>query len=109
MFWNIAGWILWGLIALLSIGLLFSGNRDSGMRFMLRTQGLVLAIGLAITLAFPISKFHLLWIFPVAFVTPMVILQFRVANAMRDAQSIISRQGIQQDFTQTESLENLQE
>ena len=65
MFWNIAGWMLWGFTALLSVGLVFSNHRDGGVRLMLRTQGLVLAIGLVATVAFPVSKFHLLWILPV--------------------------------------------
>jgi hypothetical protein len=109
MLLTIAGWLLWGLIALFSVGLLFSGNRDGGVRFMSRTQGLLLALGLVATVAFPISKFHLLWIFPVAFVTPMVIMQVRVANGMRHASSTTSQERVHEDAAQSESLESLQE
>lgn len=83
MFSTIAGWTLWGLLALLSVGCILSGNRDLGVRFMMRTQGFVLALGLGATAALPISKFHLLWILPVAFVTPMFIMVGRVERMKR--------------------------
>jgi hypothetical protein len=83
MFSTIAGWTLWGLLALLSVGCVLSGNRDLGVRFMMRAQGFVLALGLAATAVLPISKFHLLWILPVSFVTPMFYMFGRMERMKR--------------------------
>jgi len=108
MAWTIASWTLWGLTSLVCAGLLLCGHRDGGVRFMLRMQGLVLALGLLATVAFPVSKFHLLWIFPVAFVTPMVAMQIRVATNIRRVQVISSQQRSCDEPAPSESLESLQ-
>jgi len=44
---TVLGWILWGGVAVLTLGVLLSGNRDGGVRYMMRTHAIVLAIRLA--------------------------------------------------------------
>ena len=88
MFWTVAGWIIWGLVALIALGCILSANRDLGVRFMMRVQGVVLALGVVATAVFPVSKFHLLWVFPVAFIIPMIIMSARVGRVSRQFEAL---------------------
>lgn len=99
MFWSIAGWVVWGLVALLSLCCFLPGSRDGGVRFMMRTNGFVLALGLIAIAALPISKLHILWVVPVAFVTPMFVMSARAATLSRrlDALRDESRPAIDAD------------
>ena len=78
------GWILWGLAALYFAAVLlpyftagapgFASDKVRG-RLLVGTQGLIMLAGLAVTAAFPVSKFHLVWVVPVAlYVVPLTPL-----------------------------------
>ena len=75
--------ILWGGVAVYALAFLLNSNPDGGVRYMMRTHGVVLAIGLAVTLLFPVSKFHLLWVIPIALVMPIFLMSARAAGAER--------------------------
>src|SRR5262245_50750810 len=78
---TVLGWILWGALAMLSLGCLLNGNPDGGARSMMRTQGFILAMGLAATAMLPISKFHLLWVVPIAIAAPVWLMGMRFKRA----------------------------
>ena len=83
MVWIIVGWVFWSLVAVFALAFLLNGNRDGGVRYMMRTQGIVLVIGLAATALLPVSKLHLLWVIPIAFVTPMFLMSARAFKMQR--------------------------
>src|SRR5579872_1077894 len=74
---GVIGWILWGLVALYIIAVLLPdfvaggpdlrGESVRRGRLLVGTQGLVMLAGLVITATLPVSKYHLLWVVPVAF------------------------------------------
>jgi hypothetical protein len=57
-----------------------SRNQDSGVRSMMRTQGIVLLLGCAATALLPISKFGLLAVVPVAFILPFFLMKNRASG-----------------------------
>jgi Na+/serine symporter len=79
----VVSWIVWAFFSLFGISLLRSQSDDSGVRAMMKFQGLVILIGCVITAIFPISKFHLVWWFVVAYFTPMVLMGFRGVSVDR--------------------------
>jgi hypothetical protein len=81
----ICGWTLWCFVALLSMGMILNSDRDGGVRFLMRTNGVVLAVGLAATALLPVSRFHLLWFVPVSPVIPMFVMSYRMNRALSRA------------------------
>jgi ABC-type uncharacterized transport system permease subunit len=80
----ILGWLVWVFAALVALFLL-SGSANGAVRFVMRTQATVLIIGLVATAFFPVSKFHLLWVFPLAFIVPMLILNNRASQIANES------------------------
>jgi hypothetical protein len=78
----ILGWIVWCLVAVVAL-FLMSGSSYPGVGYIMRIQGFVLVIGLVVTLLTPVSKLHLLWVVPLAFVAPKFVVQNR-ANRIVD-------------------------
>ena len=78
------GWILWALVGLGAlIGLLISlSPGDPGGRWVFRVQALTWLVGVVVTAALPISKFHLIWIFPLGAVAPYAIINWRMQRRM---------------------------
>jgi hypothetical protein len=65
------GWIVWGLIALYFVAVLLPAfyTRAGGQtRLQVGTQILVILASLVVTAAYSVSKFHLLWVFPFAYI-----------------------------------------
>jgi hypothetical protein len=77
-------WILWVLVALNALcWLVFSLVRgDVGGRWLFRVQGLIWLVGVVVTAVFPISKFHLAWIFPLGAIAPFAIMKWRMQRQM---------------------------
>lgn len=73
---EVIGWVAWGLVSLYFIAIILSAfHARAGRQTRLEggIQGIILFIGLIITAAFPISKFHLLWLFPIAYITSSAV------------------------------------
>jgi len=85
---SVLGWILWGLALVYGVAVTFSSHPDGGVRSMMRTQGLVLLTGCALTALLPISKLWLLLAVPVAFFLPMLLMQQRAGTAQRRLQEL---------------------
>src|SRR5580692_4935714 len=73
-------WILWVLVALNALcWLVISLVRgDPGGRWLFRVQGLTWLVGVVATGAFHISKFHLVWIFPLGAMAPFAVMNSRL-------------------------------
>ena len=70
----VCGWIVWCFVALLSLHFLLYVNSDGGLRFLMRTQGVALAIALGITAVCDVSKLHLFWVVPLSPLIPMFLM-----------------------------------
>ncbi len=77
IFLVVVSWIVWAFFFLSGLTLLRSQSADSGVRAMMKLQGFLILIGCVVTAIFPISKFHLVWWFVVAYFTPMALMGFR--------------------------------
>lgn len=77
----ICGWILWCIVALISLCFIVHYDKDNCVRYMMRMNGVALAIGLVMTALLPISKFHLLWVVPLSPVLTMLAMQHRINRA----------------------------
>ena len=77
-------WILWVLVALNALCWLVVSlvRGDPGGRWLFRVQGLIWLVGVVVTAALPISKFHLVWIFPLGAIAPFAIMQWRMQRQM---------------------------
>jgi hypothetical protein len=73
-------WILWVLVALNALcWLVISLVRgDPGGRWLFRVQGLIWLVGVVTTAALHISKFHLVWIFPLGAMAPFAVMNWRM-------------------------------
>ena len=90
MIWMIAGWVVWGLCAVLSAVwvLLWLGYARAGREYAF-PLGVQAGLWLTLVAAFltqPWSKLHLLWCFPIAYfvglLIPMVIAGLRITRAL---------------------------
>jgi hypothetical protein len=81
---SVIAWILWALIALNALfWLIISvGRGDPGGRWLYRMQGLIWLAGVLVTITLPISKFHLIWIFPLGGMVPFAIMKWRMQRQM---------------------------
>lgn len=71
---NILGWIVWSFALLICIAhILLSFHSDPGVGRLARRFAVLVAIGLVVTAFTTISKLHLLWWVPTAFVLNMFI------------------------------------
>jgi hypothetical protein len=77
-------WIIWVLVALNALCWLFVSlfRGDPGGRWLFRVQGLIWLVGVVATAALSVSKFHLLWIFPLGAIAPFAIMQWRMQRQM---------------------------
>ena len=77
-------WILWALVALNALcWLVISIVRgDPGGRWLFRVQGLIWLVGVVLTATLPISKFHLVWIFPLGAMAPFAIMKWRMQREL---------------------------
>ena len=78
------GWILWGLTAVVTLSMM-SGPLYPGFANITRTQVRVLIVGLWVTLLFPVSKLHLLWVLPLACVALKIVLTLQAARRIDKA------------------------
>lgn len=81
------GWILWALVAINALFFLITSlaaGGDPGGRWLFRLQALLWLVGLAATLLLPISKLHLLWIYPLGWFVPFAIIQRRLDDGMAE-------------------------
>ena len=90
MIWTIAGWVVWGMCAVLSAlwVLEWRAYTRAGRSYAL-PLGIQTGLWLALVVAFliqPWSKFHLLWCFPVAWIVgqfiPMVLMGLRAGRIL---------------------------
>ena len=86
----IVGWILWVLVAFVALFALLISllPGDPGGRWVFRVQGLIWAVGVAVTGIISFSKFHLLWIVPVGALAPFAIMNWR---AQRRLNTLLAR------------------
>ena len=78
------GWTVWVLVALNALCWLVVSlvRGDPGGRWLYRMQALIWLIGVVVTAALPVSKFHLLWVFLVGAIAPFAIMQWRMQRQM---------------------------
>ena len=78
------GWILWALAALNALCWLVISlaSGDPGGRWLYRVQALIWLVGCAVTWTLPISKLHILWIYPLGAMAPYAIMQWRMQRQM---------------------------
>jgi hypothetical protein len=94
---TVGGWILWALLAVLSVRCLGAWNQVGAARQVMRTQGSALVIGLSLTAFFSISKLHLLWIAFAGLVLPILVVALynsRIANRYRTLNVESKRSGL---------------
>jgi len=86
---TVVAWILWGLVALNTLCWLVASvvRGDPGGRWLYRVQGLIWLVGLVVTATVSISKFHLLWIYPLGAMVPYAIMQARLQQRLGKHQS----------------------
>lgn len=83
---EILGWIIWGVAALFGVGFLMMRNKkEAWVQSALRQQGMILLAGVVITLLFPVSKFHLLWVAVLSFYGPMYLMKRKGQSVMKNA------------------------
>ncbi|HEY1662398.1 MAG TPA: hypothetical protein VGI03_08265 [Verrucomicrobiae bacterium] len=72
-------WALWGFVAVEALFLATNwiSCQKTGDSQFFGIPALILAIALIMTGLLPISKFHLLWITPLAAIIPVTIMQWR--------------------------------
>lgn len=73
-------WVLWSIVCLSAIVfLIFPGLARGyvGGPGLFRVHAMIWIVGLILTVALPISKFHLLWIYPLGWIIPYIIFQVR--------------------------------
>jgi hypothetical protein len=63
---------------------------DSGGHWLFRVQGLIWLVGVIVTAALPISKLHLVWIFPLGAIAPFAIMRWRMQRQMDMATSSVA-------------------
>jgi hypothetical protein len=97
----VLGWLVWGFFVLFGLGLL--GSR-SDVKAMSKIQGFVTLIGCLVTAILPVSKFHLLWWFVVALLTPVVWMQLR-ANSMKQRIAELQKESEKTGIPFTELLQ----
>jgi hypothetical protein len=75
---GLIGWILWGLAALYFVVVLpaFWTQTAGQTRLEVGTQMVLVLAGLVVTAVLGVSKFHLLWIFPIAYVASGAVWRF---------------------------------
>ena len=78
------GWILWALVALNALCWLVISfvPGDPGGRLLYRVQGLIWLVGGVATVTLPVSKFHLVWIYPLGAIAPFAIMQWRIKRQL---------------------------
>jgi len=81
-------WIVWGIAAMVVLFLFMNylSCRRTGDSHFFGLPALVLAIGLIVTVIFPISKFHLLWIALLGVIWPIVLMQRRIKAAEKKSE-----------------------
>jgi hypothetical protein len=87
--WTVGGWILWTLLALLSVRCLSAWNLDGAHRQLARMQGSALVLGLLVTAVLRTPKLHLLWITLACFVLPILVLTLYNSNASKLFRTLI--------------------
>ncbi len=86
---NILGWVVWAVamfIFIVHIFLFF--HSDPGVSRLAKRFSFLIAIGLAITAFTKLSKFHLIWWIPVAYLFNLWAFSARV---QRDAKKFIEK------------------
>jgi hypothetical protein len=78
-----SGWILWALLAVLSVRCLGAWNYVGAARKVMRFQGSALLLGLLVTALLGISKLHLLWITLAGFVVPVLVVALYNSNTVK--------------------------
>jgi hypothetical protein len=80
------GWILWAVVALNALFFLVISLSpgDPGGRWLFRLQALLWLVGLALTVVLPISRLHLLWIYPFGAMAPYAIIQRRMDKGVAE-------------------------
>ena len=86
-------WILWAIVALNALSWLVISllPGDPGGRWLFRVQGLIWLLGVVVTATLPISKFHLIWIYPLGAMTPYAIMRWRSRQGDKVMAEIIRR------------------
>lgn len=78
-------WIVWMSALLVGVGFALSNIADPGVRTMMRQSSALLLTGVGITLVFHVSKFHLIWGVPLAFILPAWWMKMRLNSAVSRA------------------------
>ena len=86
-------WVLWGIVAVMALVffIIYISGRDSGRHQFFGLPTLIWVVGLALTVIYPISKFHLLWIAPLGAISPFVIMQWRLRLVHKMSAEIIKQ------------------
>ncbi len=95
-------WILWGFVVLNALCWLVVSLTpgDPGGRWLYRIQGLIWLIGCTVTTVLPISKLHVLWIYPLGAITPYAIMRWRIqrqADMGTSASALIIRRHLAEE------------
>ena len=77
-------WILWAAVTLNAFCWLIISltQGDPGGRWLFRTQGLVWLVGVVVTATPALSKFNLIWIYPLGAMAPYAIMRWRLQRSM---------------------------
>lgn len=85
-------WILWAIVGLnalwffiisISPAAIAAARRgDLGGRRVFRFSALIWLVGIILTVTLPISKFHLVWIYPLGAMAPYAIMRWRIQRQL---------------------------
>ena len=115
----VVGWILWSLTALVALSHLLLPTADGGVREVKAWIGTLLLVSCLVTAFAPLSKLHLLWMFPACILVPVIVLRLvlggrtvrfnRAVEESRrtggDLREILTRDLPDSDWSQTDSAE----
>jgi len=98
---SIIGWILWALVGVSALFYFASSilNRDEDQhsRHEIRLQATLWAIGFIATAVLPVSKFHLVWIWPLGWVIPLGIEELRLRRAGKGIEAEAVRRHLEEE------------
>lgn len=86
MLFNAIAWSIWGVVALVAViqGSIARTSQDGGVRILAGRCSLLFVVGLALTLVPTVSKLHLLWFAPLAYLGNMFLtVKVMEANLQR--------------------------
>lgn len=81
---SVLSWLLWTIVALNAISWLVISLApgDPGGRWLYRVQGLIWLLGVIATATFRLSKFHLLWVYPLGALVPYALMNLQIQREL---------------------------